>query len=219
MNMRALWGMLLCVALLSPLAADSTSGPTAQIISGTVDIPSNQANGNSVYSISYSYPNSANVGTNFSVGVTFGVANFTGYKVHVETYDISVLLTFSNGLVVNGTVSVSNSSAIIYPGGVANPANVVLPLTSKNTGVAPGQATLTNVTIGFYDTVWNEPPVSNFVPEYGSAVVGQVLVSNPSPRPLWQPELLIVAGAVLLGSGLLVRRTRSQVPTSTNSPA
>jgi len=212
MTPLAFWGALLCLTLALPLAASSTSGPTVQMVSGTVRIPVNQANGNSVYSISYSYPDSVNVGTNFSVGVTFGVESFTGYKVHVETYDISVILPFSNGLVVNGTISVSNSSAIVYPGGTANPAILVLPLTPKNTGLAAGKASLANVTVGFFDTVWNEPPVSNFLPEYGSAVVGQVLVSNPSMRPLWQPELLIGAGVVLLGAGLLLRRSRSQGP-------
>ena len=105
MTPLAFWGALLCLTLALPLAASSTSGPTVQMVSGTVRIPVNQANGNSVYSISYSYPDSVNVGTNFSVGVTFGVESFTGYKVHVETYDISVILPFSNGLVVNGTIS------------------------------------------------------------------------------------------------------------------
>ena len=206
---------LFLIFLMSVAAPVAVASP--QTLSGTKNIPVNLTNGNSVYSIYYSYPASAQVGGNVTVTVSLGVVSFTGDKLYVRSYALSVLLPFANGKVLNRTITVTNASPFVYAGGSTEPANLTLGLTPENTGLPSGQSTAVNVTVGFTDEVWYEPPVSNYYPEFGSAVVGSLLVQSPSPAPILQPVALMGAGVVLLALGLLVRR---RVPKrgSTTSP-
>jgi len=212
----AAFEVLLLLILVAPVSVAFASSNAPQVVSGTDTIPVSLTAGNSVYSISYSYPASADVGSNLTVAIGLGVVSFTGDKLYVSSYSLSALISFPSGKTVSDSISVSNSSAFIYEGGTAAPTSIVLPLTAENSGLAPGQSTLVNVTVGFTDEVWYEPPVGNYYPEYGSVVVGQAVVTNPASPPIWQPIALIGSGAILLSAGLFLKRSSRRGTTASS---
>jgi hypothetical protein len=219
---------LLALIFLAPITSVSAD---TQITSGTAQVSNALEYGNTVYSIEWSYPSTAQVGTNLTIAVTLHVISLNGLVEYVAQYGLYVYVYIGthvlNNSVSAGVQAGSISAGVpmfLYPGATWGPNDVTFPLTENNTGIAKGQSTNATVTIRLGDTVWvggqalaiylTEPPmqtaagglvIQNQVASASTSTTGQGTTQN------YLPYVLLVSGAVLiLLVGILTREPRPQ---------
>ena len=134
--------------------------------------------GNGTYTVSYDYPSSASVGSNFTTHVTLVVNELTGLQELTYQYQITVQLGLGNG---NGLLQQVSGTSALYPGGVWGPKNVTFPITEANTGLSKGQLENATVTIRLGITTYigypfNQPRIQTMIPT--ANLVGNVTIGD-----------------------------------------
>ena len=199
--------ILLALILLIPVHGISAAD---QITSGTVKLSNALNYGSTAYSIDYSYPSTAEVGTNLTIAVTLHVNSLNGLVEYVYDYRLDVDV-YIGANVLNGSVTADAIPLSLYPGSTWGPKDVTIPLTADNTGLAKGASANATVTIRLGDTIWvggqylaayhTEPPmqgaaggfaIQNVVASTSSSTTGQGTIQT------YFPYVLIATGAVLI---------------------
>jgi hypothetical protein len=195
----------------------------AQVTSGTVNVGNTFLGaGNTSYSIGYSYPSTADVGTNLTVAITLQVASLTGLIEYMINWNVDVHVYIAGQPPLGGEVQAPNGGRFEYPGSSLGPFNVTIPLTEANTGLAKGQSANATVSITYGDVVWiggvyvyyaTEPIMQGAA---GSLVIQDAAAStstSTSPSATGQgagqnyvPYALLASGAVLMVSAVLLTR-------------
>jgi hypothetical protein len=176
--------VILAILLLIPV---QSAYAAVQTTSGAVQLSNALSNGNTAYSVQYSYPSTADVGTNLNVTLTLHVDSLTGLVDYLYVYRL-VVNVFIGTDVLNGSVSSGSGvgagdligSDRLYAGSNWGPNSVTFPLTADNTGLAKGASTNATVIITLEDSVYegydtSEPSMQ------GSA--GSLLIQNPAGTP------------------------------------
>lgn len=199
------------------------AGAQAQDVSGSVDLGNSLQYGNTSYTVSYSYPSTAEVGNNFTIALTLHVNAFTGLVEYITNYGF-VAEVFINGLVLQGTVSGNENLTLLYPGSSWGPNNVTIPLTENNTGLAKGESANATVSVTLQDTVYyggqqlnvyvTEPRMQGHAGGFlVSNAVSPVTSSNPGPGAgssyLPYAALTVVGAALVLWAAVWPRRPES----------
>jgi len=196
--------MLVCA--LSLLMIPTLAVSSVETKSGSFAIEFQNAAGKSQYTLIYAYPAEVSIGQNLTITTTLEVNDLTGVKLYVSNYQVSALVHSPGEQVVARTVS-SNSGRILYPGGHFGPINITIPLRASDFGLASGQTTEANLSIGFVVQVWYDFPVENFFTDTGSRDVGTVrIVNQASSSPgsgsyvVASAVLVAIVAAALLGT-------------------
>jgi hypothetical protein len=206
--------------LLTPIQNAKAAG---QVTSGEVQLSNTLSVGDTAYSVDYSYPSTAQVGTNLTLVLTLHVDSLTGLVEYVANYGL-VVDVFLGQNELNGSLYSINGAPFLYPGSTWGPNNVTIPLTQGDTGLAPGASTNASVTIMLEDTLWWGGQLSIFHTEpamQGSG--GSVLIENPSGSTntsttaqttgqsrAYVPYALLAFGAILVVSAAYVFSTSRQ---------
>src|SRR6266480_5423778 len=139
---------LLAVILFTPLQGANAADP-----SGTVPLSNTLAYGNTAYSVAYSYPSTAQVGTNLTVKVSLHVISLTGLVEYVNQYRLHLSVAVGTNRVLTGDVASNQNSSHLYPGSTWGPFNVTIPLTEDNTGLVKGQSANATMIIALQDQI------------------------------------------------------------------
>src|SRR5438105_15051356 len=113
--------ILLAVILLVPVQGVSAA---SQISSGTIPLSNTLAYGNTAYSVAYSYPSTAQVGTNLTVKVSLHVVSLTGLVEYVNQYRLVVTVAIGTQQILRGDVASNQNSSHLYPCSTWVPFNV-----------------------------------------------------------------------------------------------
>jgi hypothetical protein len=211
---------LLALILFSSFQS-ATAAP--QIESGvTQQLGNNLAHGTTSYVVDYTYPSTAQVGTNLTIGVTLRVQQFTGIIEYITAYELTVQL-FVGSQVLQSTVYGPvgfNSSSYLYPGGIWGPNNATFALTEADTGLTRGQSANASFSVILLDTVYFGVPIISYQTEPamtgqgGSFVVqDEVTSSTTTTSTNGQasgqtiiPYALLASGAVLMAAAVFFPR-------------
>lgn len=200
--------VFLIIILLIPLHNVDAAG---QNMSGTIQLGNTLNHGNTAYSVEYSYPSSAQVGTNLTISITLLVTSLTGLAEYIRGYEITVSVAVGTLPPLSGFLG-SNGTALsgfLYPGSSWGPFTVSIPLTADNTGIAKGQSANATVSVnledrvyyGFYDAYETEPPMVGLA---GSLVIQNAVTSVSTSTTVggtgqsYLPYALLASGAVLM---------------------
>jgi hypothetical protein len=205
-RLRRFLPALLAVVLLVPLQGVNAAG---QIASGTIQLSNTLAYGNTAYSVAYSYPSIAQVGTNLTVRVSLHVVALTGLVEYVNQYRLHVSAAVGTQNVLTGDVASDQNSSHLYPGSTWGPFNVTIPLTESNTGLVRGQSANVTMTIALQDQIWYAGNIGVWITEpsmqgtAGSLVIQDgVTTTSTSTGPIsgqnYLPYALLALGAVLV---------------------
>jgi len=210
---------LMAVVTLSLILAFSAQNATAQTrsVSGAATLSNTLEYGNTSYSIEYTHPVTAQVGTNFTITIFLHVNAITGLAEYITNYRIIVNLFLGTQYALNGSITSSYADPYLYPGADWGPRNVSIPLTAENTGVTRGQSANATVRVTLGDTIHYGGQIGTFIPEplmQGSA--GTVILQNSLSTSNGQagsqsflPYALMASGVVLMLSAALLPRARS----------
>jgi hypothetical protein len=209
--------------LLAPFQGASAAVP---IITGsTQPLGNDEAHGTTSYVIDYSYPATAQVGTNLTLTFSLHVGQFNGLIEYITAYELQVELFVGaqqQEVTLYGPAGF-NSSSFLYPGGIWGPINATFPLTEVDTGLAPGQSTngtfsvtlLDTDEIGYpYLTYVTEPPMTG---DGGTLLVENQVASSTSSTSSTTtsaqsgaqnilPYALLASGAVLMAAAVFMPR-------------
>lgn len=219
--------LLLTLILLAPFQGASAA---VQMISGsTQQLGNTMAHGTTSYVVDYTYPSTAEVGTNLTVSLTLHVGQFGGIIEYITAYELQVELyvgTQQQQVTIYGPAGF-NSSTFLYPGGIWGPNNATFPLTEADTGLAPGQSTnatfsvtlLDSVEVGYPYLIYaTEPPMEG---QGGTLLIQNAVTSSTSSTSTTSqstgqallPYALLASGAVLIAAAIfLPRGPRSPPP-------
>jgi len=167
--------------------------------------------GTTSYDVYYSYPSTANVGTNLTLSVTLHASQFTGPYEYAINYNL-IVRVFIGSSVLTGGVASPNGSIFLYPGGNWGPNNVTIPLTAENTGLALGQSANATVGVELQDLVFyhaaesgylSEPPMqtqagSLVIQNFGTTINSSTSARNGNSSQGYFPYALLASGAVLI---------------------
>ncbi|HVB95061.1 MAG TPA: hypothetical protein VND41_00480 [Nitrososphaerales archaeon] len=195
-------------------AVQVTSGVTQQM--GNI-LPQ----GNTSYEVLYSYPSTADVGTNLTIALTLHITAFSGQIEYILGYALEAQL-FIGGYELNSTIfgpSGFNSSAFLYPGAYWGPNNFTFPLTQVNSGLAKGQSANASLNIILRDTVYYGVPVLRYFTEPAmEAQGGSLLIENPVASTTTSTSTSSQGGGqtllpyALLGSGAVLMVAAAFLP-------
>jgi len=215
--------LLLTLMLLAPFQGASAAAP---ILSGsTQTLGNSEAHGTTSYVIDYTYPATAQVGTNLTLTFTLHVGQFNGLIEYITAYELQVELFVGDEqqqLTLYGPAGF-NSSSFLYPGGIWGPNNATFPLTAASTGLTAGQSTnatfsvtlLDTDEIGYpYLTYITEPPMTG---DGGTLLVENGVASSTSSTSSGStsgqtggqtilPYALLASGAVLMAAAVFIPR-------------
>jgi hypothetical protein len=124
-----------------------------QDTSGSVQLGNALQYGATAYSVEYSYPSTAEVGTNLTIALTLHVDSLTGLVEYIYNYQL-ITKVFVGTNALNGIVSMANNGTFLYPGSSWGPNNVTIPLTADNTGLAIGASANATVSVSLMDEVY-----------------------------------------------------------------
>jgi len=180
MRRTTLFSLIVTAFLLLGLQVASAD---VQLISGeTQQIGNTLTSGKTSYNVYYSYPSTANVGTNLTVDLTLHLNFFTGQVEYIYGYQLETQL-FINGNELDHAVfgpAGFNQSSFLYPGANWGPLNFTFPLTENNTGVAIGQTQNATLLVTLRDTVFYGVPVNGYQTEPAmQASAGSLVIQNP----------------------------------------
>lgn len=205
------------MVFLTPIANAQAAVPVA---SGAVQLSNTLSVGDTAYSVNYSYPSVAQVGSNLTIALTLHVDSLTGLVEYLFSYAL-VAEVFVGQDVLNGSIYSGNGASFLYPGATWGPNNVTIPLTEDDTGLSPGASANASVTIMLEDTLWWGGQLSVFHTEpamQGSAA--NLVIQNPAGSTkssttqktagqgnTYLPYELLALGAALVVSAVLVSVT------------
>jgi hypothetical protein len=188
----------------------------ALVSSGTVQVGNTITYGTTSYSVDYSLPTTAEVGTNLTIALSLHVNSLSGIIDYITDYRFDVYAYIGAQQIGSGSVVSSIDAPYLYPGGVwAN--NVTIPLTASGTGLAEGQSANATVSFTLENQVYiangrdsfytSEPPmqgqVGGILIQYGTSSASTSTTSSASTasRGIGQSYLtdaLLASGAVLV---------------------
>jgi hypothetical protein len=195
-----------------------------QVTSGAVQLSNTLSVGDTAYSVDYSYPSIAQVGSNLTIALTLDVDSLTGLVEYVFNYGL-VVDVFVGQNVLTGSIYSTNGAPFLYPGATWGPNNITIPLTENNTGLSPGASANSSVTIMLEDTLWWGGQLSILHTEpamQGSAE--NIVIQNPAESTrsfttaqaagqskTYLPYELLALGTVLVASAVFVSLTSRTV--------
>jgi len=207
---------LLFAILVVAVTANAVRGETALDRQLTLTNQDPNGSGKSTFTVYYHLSQTAPVGTSLVVPVKLYVANLTGLMSFLQDYTVKVTFNLNNGKVIVGQAGVNSTQAAenlgagqLHAGQEWGPANVTIPLTESNTGLAVGQQALGNVSMRVDVDVWFNQPINFFRPEGNQSNVGYVVVSDgtPSgPAPNYVGLVLLGLGVIILAVSVIGRR-------------
>src|SRR5271166_3546634 len=125
--------LLPIIVLLVPVQSlDATVQPS----SGTVQLGNVLTYGTTAYSVDYSHPMTAAVGTNLTIAFTLNVNSLSGAVEYISSYSIAVNVYIGAQIIGNGSIVSALNATHLYPGGSWGPNTVTIPLTANGTGLA-----------------------------------------------------------------------------------
>lgn len=218
-TLRSYFPALLTLALLIPI---QSANADAQTTSGTINLGNTLIYGTTSYSVDYSYPSKAQVGSNLNVTLTMHVNSETGLVTYTSHYQF-LLDVIVGEHHLNASISGGNNTALPiakYPGSIWGPNTVAIPLTVNNTGLAKGQSSNATVTVTLEDLIWYGPPLSLFDTEppmsggIGSLTVQNSVATSSSSgtdqtsgqNQTYLPYALLASGVVLMLSAVFLPR-------------
>lgn len=204
---QSLTPLLLTLLLLIP----AQSAHAFQTRSGALQLSNTLGNGNTAYTVQYSFPSTADVGTNLTVTLTLHVDSLTGLIEYLYAYrlvvDVFVGPNELNGSVSSGSgVGAGNllGSSHLYAGSSWGPSNVTIPLTAANTGLAQGASTNSTVIITLEDSIY-EGYDSSEPSTQGAA--GSLVIQNPAAaagQTDYQTQTYFLYAGLAFGAALMI---------------
>jgi hypothetical protein len=212
--------VLLALILLTPL---QNTYAAVQTTSGVVELSNTLNSGNTAYSVQYSYPSTADVGTNLNVTLTLHVNSLTGLVEYLYVYRL-VVDVLIGGIELNGSVSSGSGvgasnllgSPRLYAGSNWGPNNISIPLTADNTGLAKGASANATVIIVLEDSIHEgfdatEPPMQDSAG--GLVIQNSAATPNSSATGQTTDQIqtyllyaVLALGALLMVSAVLLPR-------------
>jgi hypothetical protein len=148
--------VLVTIILLTPFYGVYAA---AQITSGTTHLSNTLQYGVTVYSVDYSYPSTAEVGSNLTISVTLHVNSLTELVEYVNDFRLVANVYVGPQLVLNGSIAGGGKPLFLHPGSTLGPIGISIPLTARNTGVAEGASANATVSVTLVDTIWVARPL------------------------------------------------------------
>jgi hypothetical protein len=196
-------------------AVQTTSGATAQLGNALTY-------GNTSYVVYYSYPSTAEVGTNLTIALTLHLNAFTGQAEYITGYALEAQI-FIGADELHSTLfgpSGFNASSFLYPGASWGPNYLTFPLTENNTGVAKGESVNASVNVILRDTPYYGVPVLGYLTEpamegqAGSLLIQNAVASSSTSTSTsgqgsgqaLLPYALLASGAVLMVAAVVMPR-------------
>jgi hypothetical protein len=209
--------LLGAMVFLTPI---QTTEAAVQVASGAVQLSNTLSVGDTAYSVNYSYPSVAQVGTNLTIALTLHVDSLTGLVEYVFNYGL-VVEVFIGQSVLNASIYSGNGAPYLYPGATWGPNNFTIPLTEGDTGLSPGASANASVTIILMDTLWWGGQLSILHTEPAMQGSGaNIVIQNPAEstkshttvqtagkRDTYLPYELLALGSALVVSGVFVSLT------------
>jgi hypothetical protein len=205
------WRLLPVLLTMSLLIPVQNAFAAPQITSGTVQLSNVFQYGSTAYSVDYSYPSTAHVGTNLSITVTLHVLSLGGTIEYITNYRIIVDVYIGTLHVQNGSAKSNINASFLYPGATWGPNNVTIPLSAGNTGLAEGASANASVkiTLQNFDYVHyfaqfiytSEPAMQGFA---GGLLIQNTAASTSTSETgqgsgqTYLPYALLASGAVLM---------------------
>jgi hypothetical protein len=212
--------LLVALGAMVFLAPIQNAQAAVQETSGALQLSNTLSVGDTAYTVDYSYPSVAQVGSNLTVALTLHVDSLTGLVEYVFNYAL-VVEVFVGQDVLNGSIYSGNGAPFLYPGATWGPNNVTIPLTEDDTGLSPGASANASVTIMLENTLWWGGQLSVFHTEpamQGSAA--NIVIQNPAgftrssnaqkttgQGNAYLPYELLALGAALVVSAVFVSMT------------
>ena len=203
----------------SAAGARAASSLANQVTLTNVD-PNGQ--GVSTFSVYYSLPQQAQVGSSLKVPVYLYVDNLTKLMSFLLDYSVQVTVSLNNGKVVSGQAGVNSTNAAdnfgalqLHAGESWGPTNITIPLTPENTGLSQGQEAVGNATLRVDADVWFNEPINFYRPEVNQTGVGNVVFANGTPSgpiPNYAGIALVGLGAVIVAATVITRPRRPSSP-------
>jgi hypothetical protein len=199
---------LLVIVTLTPF--NGARAATAQNTSGTIHLSNSLDYGNTAYSVDYSYPSTAEVGTNLTIAVNLHTISLTGLIEYVNNFRLVAFVYIGPQIVLNGSIDSGSQPLYQRSGATWGPSNIIVPLTDRNTGVSVGESANATVSITLSDTLWvGGPAISQYRTEPAmqgdaGALVIQNGVTSSGSQPAqdtaqtYLPYALVASGAVLM---------------------
>jgi hypothetical protein len=198
-----------------------------QVTSGTTQLGNTLHYGNTSYSVKYSYPSTAEVGSNLTITVTLHVNSLSGLVEYITNYGL-VAEVFIGSQALQGSFSGTQNSTFLYPGSSWGPNNITIPLTASNTGLAKGDSANATLSISLQDNVFYGQQLNVYTTEPAmQGVAGSLLIQNgatstststttSSTGQTYLPyAVLVVVGAIMMvGAALWREGTAQLVPKS-----
>jgi hypothetical protein len=223
------WRFLPVLLALSLLIQGQNAFASGQTTTGTLQVGNTFSYGATSYSLDYSYPTTANVGSNVTITTTLHVDSLGGIIEYISQYRVIVDVFIGTLHVQNASTKSPINGSFLYPGATWGPNNVTIPLTAANTGLAVGASANASVRItlenddyihnGPYATLVSEPPMQGFVGGLLLQNVAQSTTSSTSTTvqtssQTYLPYALLASGAVLMLLAVVALRP-SRLPQGT----
>ena len=209
----AILTMMLLISFQGASAAVQTTSGSTPPMGNTLP------RGTTSYVIYYSYPSTAQVGTNLTIELTLHVVSLTGIVQYTSNYNLEAQV-FIGTHSLNGSVHSPPGSPNLYAGSSWGPHNVTIPLTAENTGLARGESANATIALTLNDYVLYGAPIYAFGPESpmqgpGGSLVIQNGVASASTSTgglgfgagqTYLPYLLLALGAIILVAAVFFLR-------------
>jgi hypothetical protein len=151
-----------------------------QSTSGSVQLGNTLQYGATAYSVEFSYPSTAEVGTNLTIALTLHVDSLTGLVEYIYNYQL-IAKVFIGANALDGNASMTNNGTFLYPGSSWGPNNVTIPLTAENTGLAKGASANATVSVTLMDGVYYGGGLVVFNTEPAmEGAAGSLVIGNPA---------------------------------------
>jgi hypothetical protein len=152
------------LAVILLIAFQGASGAVPITTGSTPPLGNTLPRGTTSYTVFYSYPSIAQVGTNLTMALTLHINSLSGIVQYISNYNLQARV-FIGAHEVDGIIGSETGAPSLYAGSSWGPNNVTIPLTADNTGLAKGESANATVGIVFNDFVFYGAPINAFEPE------------------------------------------------------
>lgn len=217
--------IVLALLLAWPAPARAQSALTDQ-----VGISYNDPNGQGLatYTIFYSMPQQAQVGTNLVIPMKLYVDNLTRLMTFLNDYNITLSLALNNGKQLSATQGISGSEAAenlgalqLHAGQGWGPVNFTVPLTPANTGLSQGQEALVNASMTVLVDMYFNQPVNAVRLEQTVLSVGYMTVADGTPSEAQTNYVglgLLGIGVVMIIAAVATRKAKPRADVAKKAP-
>ncbi len=216
------WRFLSLLPIVFLLVPIPNALAAVQNTSGKLQLSNALSNGSTTYSVDYSYPSTAEVGTNLTITMTLNVVSLTGQIDHITDYRLIAYIYVGTQFVGSGYINSSATDRLLYPGASWGPNNVTVPLTAGNAGIAKGASANASVSIALQDKAYFVLPagaqgfyqaeplmqglagdllIQNAVASTSTSATGQGIGGQT-----YVPYVLLASGAVLMFLAVVLPR-------------